>query len=89
MLPTERVEIPEPTSREPLAAAPARFGRPLGRRLAGHLATFTRSVCRERRSTRGLDGGRATLFAMDIVSVVLGLLMFAILIAIIEGIDRI
>ena len=38
---------------------------------------------------RGLDDRRARIPAMDIVSVLLGLLMFAVLIALIYGIERI
>jgi hypothetical protein len=38
---------------------------------------------------RGLDAGRSRIRAMDIVSVLLGVLMFGVLIALIYGIDRI
>jgi hypothetical protein len=50
---------------------------------------FTESVCAPGLSACGLHGGRSKIQPMDVVSILLGILMFAILLAIIEGIDRI
>jgi hypothetical protein len=41
------------------------------------------------RSSRDRDVLTAIVIAMDVVAIVLGLAMFAILLALIEGIDRI
>jgi hypothetical protein len=49
----------------------------------------TKSLCAEGGSSRDRDAGRAIVTVMDIVAVVLGLAMFAILILMIEGIDRV
>ncbi len=40
-------------------------------------------------SSRGCDVGAAIVVAMDVVAIVLGIVMFAILLLIIEGIDRV
>jgi hypothetical protein len=42
-----------------------------------------------RRSSRGRDATAAKVLRMDLVAIVLGIVMFAILLAIIEGIERI
>jgi hypothetical protein len=52
-------------------------------------AVFTTSLCGGAELARGLDAGRSRIRAMDIVSVLLGVLMFGVLIALIYGIDRI
>ncbi|MFZ0386189.1 MAG: hypothetical protein WAL22_11020, partial [Solirubrobacteraceae bacterium] len=50
---------------------------------------FTKSVCLRRDSSRRLDAGGPRIAAMDIVAIALGLLAFLLLLALIEGIDRI
>jgi hypothetical protein len=52
-------------------------------------AIFTKSVCPGRASSRRLDAGGPRIAAMDIVAIALGLLAFLLLLALIEGIDRI
>jgi hypothetical protein len=53
------------------------------------VAIFTKSVCPGRASSRRLDAGGPRIAAMDIVAIALGLLAFLLLLALIEGIDRI
>jgi hypothetical protein len=50
---------------------------------------FTRSLCRAAISARGLDRGAARIRAMDVVSIVLGIAMFAVLYLLVFGIDAI
>jgi hypothetical protein len=50
---------------------------------------FTRSLCRAGVSARGVDGRASTIFDMDAVAVLIGIFMFAVLYALIYGIDRI
>jgi hypothetical protein len=50
---------------------------------------FTKSVYGVVVSSRCLDGGGPRMGAMDIVAIALGLLAFVLLLALIEGIDRI
>jgi hypothetical protein len=49
----------------------------------------TKSLCTGRESSRDRDVLTAILMAMDLVAIVLGIAMFAILILMIEGIDRV
>jgi hypothetical protein len=50
---------------------------------------FTRSLCRAAVSVYRLDALRATITAMDVVAIILGIVMFAVLYALIFGIDRV
>jgi hypothetical protein len=50
---------------------------------------FTKSLCPPWVSAHGLDGGRCNIFVMDIVAVLIGIFMFAVLYALIIGIDKI
>jgi hypothetical protein len=50
---------------------------------------FTKSVYARRDSSRLLDGAGPSISVMDIVAIALGLLAFLLLLALIEGIDRI
>jgi hypothetical protein len=52
-------------------------------------ACVTKSLCAQGESSRDRDVLTAIVIAMDIVAIVLGLAMFAILLALIEGIDRV
>ena len=49
----------------------------------------TKTSCAEAESSRDRDVLTAIVMAMDVVAIVLGLAMFAILLALIEGIDRV
>ncbi len=60
-----------------------------GRRRRSADAVFTASLCRRRVPAYPLDIPGPKIHGMDIVSVLLGVLMFAVLIALIYGIDRI
>jgi hypothetical protein len=53
----------------------------------GH--AVTKSLCGRRGSSCGRDVRASIVLAMDVVAIVLGILMFAILLLIIEGIDRV
>jgi hypothetical protein len=50
---------------------------------------FTESVYRSGLSARVLHARRPIIFGMDVISIVLGVLMFAVLIALVYGIERI
>jgi hypothetical protein len=52
-------------------------------------ATVTKSLCRVANSLCERDGRCLIVVSMDAVAVILGIAMFAILLLIIEGIDRI
>jgi hypothetical protein len=52
-------------------------------------AFFTKSVHRRAHSARSLDERAPNIFGMDVVAIVLALLSFAVLIALLYGIDRI
>jgi hypothetical protein len=52
-------------------------------------SAFTTSVRRRAVSSRTVDAGAATIPAMDVVAVLLGIVMFAILYGLIFGIDRV
>jgi len=51
--------------------------------------TVTKSLCASRDSLCGRDVCAFILVVMDVVAIVIGIAMFAILLAIVEGIDRI
>jgi hypothetical protein len=53
------------------------------------VALFTTSVRATSPSSRGLDDGGPSISCMDIVAVIFGVVMFAILFALVAGIDRI
>jgi hypothetical protein len=55
----------------------------------GRPRVFTKSVYGFADSSRRLSDGRPSMVAMDIVAIALGLLAFLLLLALIEGIDRI
>jgi hypothetical protein len=50
---------------------------------------FTRSVWAWSRSVCRLDGWGSTISAVDVVAILLGVVMFAVLYALIYGIDRV
>jgi hypothetical protein len=52
-------------------------------------AAFTRSLWRATVSVWAVDGGGSTILVMDVVSVLLALVMFAVLYVLILGIDRV
>ena len=49
----------------------------------------TKTSCARAQSSCERDAGPAIVTVMDVVAIVLGLAMFAILLALIEGIDRV
>ena len=49
----------------------------------------TKTSCTRAQSSCERDAGPAIVMAMDVVAIVLGIAMFAILILMIEGIDRV
>jgi hypothetical protein len=51
--------------------------------------TVTKSLCRTPRSSRGRDAQASIVVVMDFVAIALGIVMFAILLTMLEGIDRI
>jgi hypothetical protein len=55
----------------------------------GSYWAFTTSLWRTCISAYGLDGHRSKIPCMDIVAILLGIFAFAVLLALIEGIDRI
>ena len=60
-----------------------------GRRANAVGSAVTKSLCGARRSSRGRDARPSIACAMDVVAIVLGIVMFAILLVLIEGIDRV
>ena len=52
-------------------------------------SAVTKSLCRSRRSLCGCDATASIVLAMDVVAIVLGIVAFAILLLLIEGIDRV
>ena len=52
-------------------------------------ARFTTSACAHGSSSHRVDGGPHTMRVMDILAVIFGVLSFALLYALLEGIDRI
>jgi hypothetical protein len=58
-------------------------------RRGGSDRAVTKSLCASPQLSRERDAPRSIVVAMDVVSILLGLVMFAILLLIIEGIDRI
>jgi hypothetical protein len=58
-------------------------------RRVGSDGAVTKSLCRTPRSLCDRDALRSIVVRMDVVSIVLGIVMFAILLLIIEGIDRV
>jgi hypothetical protein len=50
---------------------------------------LTKSSCRRIPSACALDGDASTINAMDVVAVLLGIAAFAVLFALIFGIDRV
>jgi hypothetical protein len=50
---------------------------------------FTKSVYGRRVSSRRLNDGRPSISVMDIVAIALALVSFLLLLALIEGIDRV
>jgi hypothetical protein len=49
----------------------------------------TQSLCARADSSRGRDAGASIVNVMDVVAIILGIVAFAILLLMIEGIDRI
>jgi hypothetical protein len=52
-------------------------------------AAFTTSLCGGAELARGLDVRCLMIFGVDVISILLGVLMFGVLIALVYGIDRI
>ena len=52
-------------------------------------SAVTKSLCRLRASLCGRDASASIVLAMDVVAIVLGIAAFAILLLLIEGIDRV
>lgn len=52
-------------------------------------AAVTKSLWRPPRLSRGCDGRASIMVAMDVVAVLLGIAVFALLLWLVEGIDRV